>query len=319
MSATRTRSRAAQATTDAQAAAEQAIRLETVFNVRRAYFNARANKELVEVARQTLADEQRHLVQIKGFVQAGTNPEIDLAQGRTLVANAEVSLINAQNAYATSRAQLNQAAGLFQDTDYDVGDEEAAPIDDEDANLDVLAQRALSTRPELAQIEKQRIAQDKTLSAIKGGYGPSLSATAGFADAGYALDSLVPNWDVGLILSWPLFQGGLTRAQVDEAEANLQSVEQQKAAEVLQIRLDVESARLAVRAAKASLGATVEAVTNAKEQLRLAESRYTTGVGSIIELTDAQLGYAQAAAQAVQARYGLATARVQLLNALGRS
>ena len=82
---------------------------------------------------------------------------------------------------------------------------------------------------------------------------------------------------------------------------------------------NAEDVERAVRAAKASLGATVEAVTNAKEQLRLAESRYTTGVGSIIELTDAQLGYAQAAAQAVQARYGLATARVQLLNALGRS
>ncbi|MEO8796888.1 MAG: TolC family protein, partial [Polyangiaceae bacterium] len=136
---------------------------------------------------------------------------------------------------------------------------------------------------------------------------------------GIALDGLVPNWDVGLLVSWPLFQGGLTRAQVDEAEANLQSVEQQKVAEVLQIRLDVEQARLALRAAKASLGATDEAVKNAQEQLRLADARYTTGIGSIIELTDAQLAYANAAAQSVQARYGLAIARVQLLNALGRS
>ena len=133
-----------------------------------------------------------------------------------------------------------------------------------------------------------------------------------------ALDGLVPNWDVGLILSWPIFQGGLTRAQVDEAAANLDNVDAQKGVVLLQVRLDVEQARLAVRAAKASLGATNDAVTNGKEQLRLAEARYSTGVGSIIELNDAQLAYANAQTQAVQARYGLATARVQLLSALGR-
>jgi outer membrane protein len=182
-----------------------------------------------------------------------------------------------------------------------------------------LAKRALSARPELAQIEKQREAQEKTLSAVKGGYGPSLSATAGGSYVGVALDGLVPNWDVGLILSWPIFQGGLTRAQVDEAAANLQGVDAQKNVELLQIRLDVEQARLAVRAAKSSIGAANDALTNGREQLRLAEARYSTGVGSIIELNDAQVAYANAEAQVVTARYGLATARVQLLAALGRT
>ncbi|MGH7281614.1 MAG: TolC family protein [Polyangiaceae bacterium] len=310
--------RAAEATADAQSASENALKLQTLFNVRRAYFNARAEKALVVVAKETLDNEKKHLVQIQGFVTVGTHPEIDLVQARTVLANAQVAYINAQNNYDVAKAQLNQAAGLFDTTEYDVGDEEAPPVPDEDQSLDILVSRAIAARPELAQIEKQRVAQQKTLSALKGGYGPALSATAGATENGVALDGLVPNWDVGLILSWPIFQGGLTRAQVDEAAANLDSVDAQKAVVLLQVRLDVEQARLAVRAAKASLGATEDAVTNGKEQLRLAESRYTTGVGSIIELSDAQVAYASAEAQAVQARYGLATARVQLLAALGR-
>ncbi len=313
------RYKAAQATTEAQRAAEQALKLQILFNVRKAYYNACAQKGLVDVAKETLDDQQRHLVQIQGFVSAGTNPEIDLAQGKTVVANAQVALINAQNNYAAAKAQLNQAAGLFTGTSYDVGIEEAAPVVDEDAPLDTLAKRAIGARPELAEIEKQREAQEKTLSAIKGGYGPSLSATAGGSYAGVALDGLVPNWDVGLILSWPIFQGGLTRAQVDEAAANLEGVDAQKNVEVLQIRLDVEQARLAVRAAKSSIGAANDALTNGREQLHLAEARYSTGVGSIIELNDAQVAYANAEAQLVLARYGLATARVQLLAALGRT
>jgi outer membrane protein len=313
------RYKAAQATTEAQRAAEQALKLQILFNVRKAYYNACAQKGLVDVAKETLDDQQRHLVQIQGFVRAGTNPEIDLAQGKTVVANAQVALINAQNNYAAAKAQLNQAAGLFTGTSYEVGIEEAAPVVDEDAPLDTLAKRAVAARPELAEIEKQREAQEKTLSAIKGAYGPSLSATAGGSYVGVALDGLVPNWDVGLILSWPIFQGGLTRAQVDEAAANLEGVDAQKNVELLQIRLDVEQARLAVRAAKSSIGAANDALTNGREQLRLAEARYSTGVGSIIELNDAQVAYANAEAQLVLARYGLATARVQLLAALGRT
>ena len=75
-----------------------------------------------------------------------------------------------------------------------------------------------------------------------------------------------------------------------------------------------------MRAAKATIGAARRgASTSAREQLRLAEQRYATGVGSIIELDDAQVAYTTAAAQVVQARYSLASARAQLLAALGRT
>jgi outer membrane protein len=110
----------------------------------------------------------------------------------------------------------------------------------------------------------------------------------------------------------------MTAGQVHQAQAGLASLDAQRSLEELQIRLDVDSARLAVRAAKATIGASDDAVASATEQLRLAEQRYATGVGSIIELNDAQVSYTTAAAQVVQARYGLASARAQLLAALGR-
>jgi outer membrane protein len=86
----------------------------------------------------------------------------------------------------------------------------------------------------------------------------------------------------------------------------------------LQVGVDVEQARLAVRAAKASIGGANEALVNAREQLRLAEGRYETGLGSVIELADAQVAYTTAEAQQVQAVFNLAAARAQLLAALGR-
>ncbi len=313
------RHRAAAATVEAQRAAEQLTRLQILASVRRAYFNASAARDLVDVARETLAGQDRHLTQVQGFVGVGTQPMIALAQQKAAVANARVSLITAQNGYETAKAVLDQAAGLPGGTDYDVAEETLPPLDDEDQPLEALVAKALAARPELAALLRQREAQEAALSSVKGAYGPTLSATANGTEQGTSLDGLVPNWSVGALLNWPIFQGGLTRGQVHQAEAGLASIDAQRSLALLQVRLDVDSARLSVRAAKASIDATEEALSSAREQLRLAEQRYATGVGSIIELDDAQVAYTQAAAQAIAARYALAAARAQLLAALGRA
>jgi outer membrane protein len=315
---------AAKKTVDAQRATEQTTKLQVVLNVRKAYFTARANKDLEDVAQETLDDQNRHLVQVKGFVDVGTQPEIALAQQKAAVANAVVALITAQNNYETAKAQLNQAAGITTGTEYDVSDETFGTVDGEDLPRETLVASAMAARPELSSIAKLRESQEATLSSAKGSYGPSLAATAGFNEVGLSLTTppgpgLTPNWNVGAILTWNFYQGGLTRGQVRQAEAGIENADAQRAVEELQVRLDVDSARLAVRAAKATIGASEDAVTSAKEQLRLAEQRYATGVGSIIELDDAQVAYSTAAAQLVQARYSLASARAQLLAALGRS
>ena len=73
-----------------------------------------------------------------------------------------------------------------------------------------------------------------------------------------------------------------------------------------------------MRAAKELLSATGDALTNARERLRLAEGRYQAGTGSIIELGDAQVALSTAASQQVRAQYTLASARAQLQKALAR-
>lgn len=318
---------AAKDTVEADRATEKATVFQVLVNVRSAYFTARADKDLVGVQQETLTDQERHLAQVKGFVTVGTQPQIALAQQQAAVASARVALITAQNNYETAKAQLNQAAGIRGDTEYDVGDEQLAEVPDEDAPLETLMSRAVAARPEIASFAKQRIAQKETVDAVKGAYGPTISAfgnaNAGTDDLGRRTNDAsnwpTPLWQVGGLVSWPFFQGGLTQGQVRQAEAVLAGIDAQEADAILQVQLQVDSARLAVRASKASIGAAEEAERSSHEQLRLAEQRYATGVGSIIELNDSQVAYTTAAAQLVQARYQLASARAQLLAALGRT
>jgi outer membrane protein len=314
----RGRSLAAEASAEGQRETTHATRITTVLNVRTAYFQARAQKSMVAVSRETLANQERHHEQIKGFVELGARPAIDLAQARTDVANAKVQVITTENAYATAKAQLNLAMGRPQPIDYDVSDETLAPLGEEDQSLDALVQLALAARPELVALSKQVLAQESQLRAIKGAYGPTLGASTGFTETGRQLDSMVWNWNVAVTLNWNVFQGMLVPAQIREAEAILLAVSAQRDAIEQQLRLEVEQARLAVRSTKASLLAVEEALLNSRERLRLAEGRYQTGAGSVIELADAQIGTASAAAQRVAADYNLAAARAQLMKALGR-
>ena len=309
---------AAEALAEGQHETARAARLSTVLNVRTAYFQARAQKSMVSVSRETLANQERHHEQIKGFVELGARPAIDLAQARTDVANAKVQVITTENAYATAKAQLNLAMGAPQPTDYDVADETLAALGEEDQALDALVQIALGARPELVALNKQVQAQELQLRAIKGAYGPTLGASTGFTEQGRQLDAMAWNWNVIVSLNWNVFQGMLVPAQVREAEANLMAITAQRNVIEQQLRLEVEQARLAVRSTKASLLAVEEALLNSRERLRLAEGRYQTGAGSVIELADAQIGTASAAAQRVAADYNLAAARAQLMKALGR-
>ena len=309
---------AAEATEAAQEASERASLSQIEERVRVSFFEARAANALLGVARDTLENHERHFQQIEGFVRAGARAEIDLAQARTDRANARVDLINAENAYISGKANLNYAIGVEGGTDYEVSDESLPAIEGEDGGLDGLVERALANRPELAALARLVSAQELTRGSERGGHWPTLSAFTGATEAGVELGDMAWNWSAGVTLDWALFQGGAVSARIDEASAALVGLRAELDGLRHQVRLEVEQARLAVRAAKAVITASEEAVASAREQLRLAEGRYQAGVGSALELGDAQLAMQHAAAQGVQAEYNLAAARARLLRAVGR-
>src|SRR5205823_116954 len=142
-----------------QASAEAAVQVEASvlqqleLTVRATFFGARANKTLVTVAEETVANLQHHLDQTQAFVKAGTRPDIDLFQARSDLATAQVQLINARNNYSQSRAQLNQAMGVEGPIDYDVADQSLGPTPGEDSPTEQLLVEALKARPEMASLD----------------------------------------------------------------------------------------------------------------------------------------------------------------------
>ena len=310
--------RAARVNAEAQDQSVRVTAMQVDYNVRVAFFTARAAKDMVAVAKATLANQEKHLGQIEGFVQLGRSPEIDLTQARADRATARVALINAENTYDTSRAQLNLAMGVERSVDYELSDDGLTGVEGEDADPSTLVDEAVKARPEMANLTLLITGRELSLKSAKDGHYPQLGFNTSLTDNGNSPDQLVWNWSGALTLSVPIYLGGSINANVHQAEAQLIGVRAQLDGQRQQVRLDVEQARLSIRAAKALIEAADDAVANTRDRLRLAEGRYQTGVGSIIELGDAQVAETSAEVQRVQAEYQLYTARAQLVKALGR-
>ena len=311
--------KSARVAADAAAESVHITEAQVDYNARVAFFTARADKDLVGVARDTLANQEKHLGQVQGYVEVGTHPEIDLTQARADRAIAQLQLINAENAYSVAKAVLNQAMGVERSIEYDLSDEELPPVLGEDGNVETLVDEAKHLRPEMVNLRLNSRSQELGLRSAHDMIWPNLGANGSVNESGPALDRTTWNFAGMIALSVPLLQGGAINAQIKEAQGQVVQASAQLEVERQQVRLDVEQARLGIRAAKGAIAAAEDALANTRDRLRLAEGRYSTGVGNIIELGDAQLALTTTAAQKVQAQYQLYTARAQLLKALGRN
>src|SRR2546425_47237 len=125
-------------------------------------------------------------------------------------------------------------------------------------------------------------------------------------------------WTLGLNLSWSLFDGGNRVAKYQEAKANLEGARQRVKSTELDIIQNVEQAEIAVEEAQERIQAAQALVASAQENFRLAQGRFDAGVGTILDLTDAQLALTQAQNTEAQALSDYRIALARLDRAVGR-
>ncbi|MBI1944555.1 MAG: TolC family protein [Deltaproteobacteria bacterium] len=296
---------------------ERAAKSELAFAVRAAWLHALGARQLVGVTRDAVANEERHQAQVQAQIGVGLRAPIDLAAVKTVLASARADVIAAEQAEQTARLELGRAIGTGGTPAPPEGAQPPGPVDGEDEALDLLLARAQAARPDLAAARQLVQARERDLVAVRGDYWPTLSAELGANAGGAALDALAPNAAASVELSWPLFEGFGTNAAVRASEAAAAQARALLEAADLQLRVDVEQARLVLRSTRARLVALEEADSAAAAELELAEARYRAGTGTIIELGDAQSRRVEAAAKRAQATTELGVSRAALLRALG--
>lgn len=281
--------------------------------VKESFININFARRLIRVQEQALERADLNLRSARGFFEVGTRPKSDVARAEVDVANARVLLIQARNAERLARVALNTAMGIAADTPTEVQDNlvyQAMTLD-----RGQLQAQALAQRPEYKQARLRVNEADARMRAAFRDFFPEVNATAFYGGRRADLNEI---WEVGVALSWTIFDGGNKIARLRETKATVEATQARVKATELDISSQVEQAQLSVNEAQERIGAAQTAVASAQENFRLAQGRFDAGVGTILELTDAQLFLTQAQSTEAQALADYRIFLARLERAIGR-
>ncbi|MGH7926690.1 MAG: TolC family protein, partial [Candidatus Binatia bacterium] len=292
-----------------------------VLGAKQAYYVLLGSQAIVRVREETVKNRELLVKQARGFYEVGTRARIDVARAESDLFTAQADLIAAQNAVQVSWVQLKNALGLRELAERPLVEEvilTTIPFSLEEAR-----EFAYAHRPELKSFEAQRRAQDQNIAAARRGHLPDVIFDAAYgrrhdSDNGINTFPLQPSWSVGLNLNVPIFDGFRTTNRVEETLRTYWLIRAEEEAQRQQVALDVEQSYLRLVELQERIKANEAAANAAKENLDLANGRYQVGVGSIIEVTDAQTLYTDAQTTYIRALYEYKIADAQLVRAIGQ-
>ena len=291
-----------------------------IVHIQRSYLNSLKRQRLVRIAEETVRERGQITSQIDTLYRQQLKSKLDLNLVRVELVNAESLLIRSRNDLKSSFADLNRTMGIQGPEDYTL----------EDVAIDVKTQRALNdlitdslAHPELKRAKEQTAAAEAKKRAMKSQYLPTVSA---IASGGY-YDTFDPSrkvltggwWAAGGLVSMPIFTGGLIENQVKEASAQQSAALAQSTNIEQALTQQVTNAYLDITTSAQQIKLGEELVKTAQETLSLAKQRYKLGLGTIIEVTQSEVGLTAAQTKLAEAQYDYKIAEVTLAYAAGGS
>jgi outer membrane protein len=315
----RTNALVASSRSAAQAQADLATltRAQVRLNIRGAYYATLGAESVLHAAQAALDNRQLVSRQLTALAQSELRSTLDVNFANVLVSEAELAVVHAQSDVAQSRDRLATAMGQTQPvTDTLIGvapDTQPLPLAPSD-----LQQQAQAQRADLAAAVARQHAAEQFATSEKRLSLPTLNVLAAAGDIPFHDHTLHDNYAAaGFNLNIPIFTGGLFSAR--RAEASLEAdARKRDAQEVsLEVSEQVRSSWYRADEAYRSLDVTKRLVAQSREALSLAQDRYNAGLGSIVELNEAQLNETSAEISAASAVDTYLTRRAELDFAAG--
>jgi len=285
----------------------QATRNDVLLGVNQAYFGTLRSQALVKVAQETVAARQLLVDQVTALYNNKLRSELDVSFVDVNLSEAKLLLLQAQDQVQKGFAELTRTLGSEQAVAYQLEDQPLPPSPP--ANAEDLVAQALKDRPELASLQMSRDAAYRFERAEKDLSNPTASLIGVGGYMGYIDQITLPRRipgeyeGVAVNLEIPIFNGGLFKARREEAYAHALEADQRLRNEAEAVTRDVRSAWAGASVAYQRLDVTAQLMRQAALALDLAQGRYTLGLSSIVELTQAQLNATRAEIENLNAKY----------------
>lgn len=309
----RTKNLVASSRLQAQAANEtvNVSRADVLLNVDRAFYSALRAQAILTVAQQTVKQRETVSEQITTLAQNKLRSGLDVSFADVNLSQARLLLVQAQNDVRAAFAVLAETLGVARQQQFELAEpaETSAIL----PGVEDAMAAANRDRPELASQRLQVESAQHFSVAERDLILPTLSMAGAAGEIPVRQSELPQNYAaIGFNVHIPIFNGKLFTARHAEAEDRAREAEAELSDEQGQILRDVQLAWLAANTAFQNVALTAELLAQADKGLDLAQARYNLGLGSIVELSQAQLNQAQAGIAQASAKYDYATRLAEL-------
>ncbi|MCI0513498.1 TolC family protein [candidate division KSB1 bacterium] len=291
----------------------QQEKIRTVDQVLRAYFAVLLNQEIIHL---NTVNVQRAdtLWQISGQrYAAGMIPQLEVLRAEVQLKNAQSTLAEVRENLAKSKLFLAKMIGLNAEKFTLAARLENHPVA---VDPDSVMPRALRIRSDRRALQIQQELAVEKINLARSGNKPNFFAFSGYnVTNGFdpmAPDRFIDNWNLGVQVTVPLFDGFNTRYQVQEAQLQLKTLALQDAEIQELICLQIRQAFISLRQAENKIKMQIENIALAQATLQLAEKQFQDGVVSSLDVLTAQQTLAQNELLHVQAIFNQLMAQLEL-------
>jgi outer membrane protein TolC len=303
---------------EAQQRSAEGGRLDTVLAVSQAYYRVLEARDILKVSESSAEQREAFYRLSEAFFKAGRTAKLDLLRAEAQLFEAERVLAQAREAERLSRFILKKVMGAGLDREIDVAGP-SEPDLREPADEEALLREALEGNPDLKKARLLKEQSEASLRSAQGGYWPeiSLQGTYGYRERDEA--GRESEWTAGIFLEWPIFDGGLTRAQAGKARSRVHQVTWNERAVRDQVQVDLRDALGALRTASVAVRSSRRAVASQEEAYQAAVEFYKRGKVTYLDVLAAQVELTQAKVTAVRAVADHQNAHARLDRVLGRN
>jgi outer membrane protein len=292
------------------------VRQQILRDVDQAYFATEAAESVRGTAQAVLVFRRTELRQLTALAQSQLRSTLDVQFAQVLVSEAQMAAVQADSNVQEARAQLTAAMGDDNDPDYVLAEQPQPPALEDDVNLYI--REALANRPDLKGLNLQsQAARQYASSESKLNY-PTIDILGTAGEVPDRDHTLQQNYGAaGVNIKVPVFNGGLYSGRIAEARLRAQAADRDLRDRSLEIERDVRTSWARAKDAHLQIQVAQDLVDQTGVAVRLAQARYDAGLGSIVELNQAELSQTSALIQAASARFDYLSARAALNYALG--
>ncbi len=298
-------------------------RLETVNQVKQAYFSCLLAKEAFKVYKSVYENALENLEQTQRKYNAQRASDLDLARAKTTLANAIPNVYDAESSVVLSLWQLKAVMGVNLDENIDVSGSLSDYADTMLYDIKASEELSLDNNSTMRQLSIQAEQLASTVKMQQFAYLPSLALSFSYSmnamtnDFKFSEYKWSPYSYVGLSLQIPIFSGGkryndVRAAKVQGAELTVQRENTER-----QLRISIRQYLNKMETAMKSYSSAQSALESATKAYDIAQRSYNVGRSTLTDLNDAQLALTQASLTLSQAVYNFVTAKASLEGTLG--